>query len=86
MPEDPTLTIRLTPDVQKKLDRLAATTHRSTSFLAAEAITNYVQREGEIVQSIEHGLADMKVGRLVQHDEAMARLDAAIEDAEREAG
>jgi predicted transcriptional regulator len=40
--------------------------------------TKHVEREAEIIEGIERGLADMKAGRLVPHDEAMARLEATI--------
>jgi predicted transcriptional regulator len=83
MPASTTLTIRLTPEVKERLGRLADTTHRTKSFLAAEAITSYVAREAEIIEGIERGLADAKAGRLVPHDEAMARLEATIAAAER---
>jgi predicted transcriptional regulator len=83
MPASTTLTIRLTPEVKEQLGRLADTTHRTKSYLAAEAITKYVAREAEIIEGIERGLADMEAGRLVPHDEAMARLEATIVAAEQ---
>lgn len=70
MPARKTLTIRLTPEVKEQLGRLADTTHRTKSFLAAEAIATYVARETAIIEGIERGLADMAAGRLVPHDEA----------------
>ena len=78
-----TLTIRLTPEAKEQLSRLADSTHRTNSYLAAEAITKYVARESEIIEGIERGLADMKAGRLVPHDEAMARLETTIAAAEQ---
>jgi len=79
-----TLTIRLTPKLKEQLGHLADATDRTKSFLAAEAISQYVARESEIIEGIERGLADVKAGRLVPHDEAMARLYATIDAAERE--
>jgi predicted transcriptional regulator len=83
MPASATLTIRLTPEAKEQLNRLAAATHRTKSFLAAEAINRYVEREAEIIEGVERGLADMRAGRLVPHDEAMARLEATIAAVER---
>jgi len=83
MPASTTLTIRLTPEAKEQLSRLAAATHRTKSFLAAEAISRYVAREAEIIEGVERGLADMKAGRVVPHDEAMARLEATIAAVER---
>ena len=38
-----TMTIRLEPELKQRLDRLAEVTHRSKSFLAAEALREYVE-------------------------------------------
>ena len=40
-------------------------------------------REAEIVAGIKAGLADMEAGRLVPHEEAMARLEESIAAVER---
>jgi predicted transcriptional regulator len=83
MPTSTTLTVRLKPGVKQQLGRLADATRRTKSFLAAEAIAAYVTREADILAGIERGLDDMRAGRLVPHDEAMARLDATVPTAER---
>jgi len=76
-----TLTVRLTPELKARLGKLAERTQRSKSFLAGEAIGNYVERELEIVAGIEHGLDDMKAGRVVPHEDVMADIDATIKKA-----
>ena len=43
-----------------------------------------MDRELSVIKGIELGLADTEAGRTVPHAEAMAQLDAAIEEAERE--
>ena len=73
-----TMTIRVTPALKEKLGRLAQDTRRTRSYLAAEAVEAYVNRELQIIEGIQRGLADMKAGRVIPHDEAMARIDAAI--------
>ncbi|MDX8440436.1 CopG family ribbon-helix-helix protein [Mesorhizobium australafricanum] len=77
-----TMTIRVSSETKKKLERIATDTRRSKSFLAAEAVSDYVDRELEIIEGIKRGLADAKAGRLVSHDEAMIEIDATIEAAE----
>ncbi|MER8944609.1 CopG family ribbon-helix-helix protein [Mesorhizobium sp. M0959] len=67
-----TMTIRVSPDVKEKLDRIATDTRRSKSFLAGEAVAAYVDRELEIIEGIKRGLADVEAGRIVSHDKAMA--------------
>jgi predicted transcriptional regulator len=84
MADSTTITIRLKPQVKEQLARLSKSTNRTRSYLAAEAIEAYVTRESEILEGIGRGLDDLKANRLVPHDDAMAELDAAIEDAGRE--
>ncbi len=69
-----TLTVRLSPQTKKQLGRLAAHTRRTRSYLAGEAITNFVERELAIVEGIKRGLDDMHAGRVVPHKTAMRRL------------
>ena len=78
-----TMTVRLPVDVKARLERLAAATRRSRSFLAAEAVEAYVDREVAIIEGIEAGLADMRAGRVVGHDEAMARIGQTIAAAKK---
>ncbi len=76
-----TLTVRLSPKLKARLGKLAERTQRSKSFLAGEAIGNYVERELKIVAGIERGLDDMKAGRVVAHEDVMADIDATIKKA-----
>ena len=79
MPTTATMTIRVTSETKRKLERLAADTRRSKSFLAAEAVSAYVERELEIIDGIRRGLADVEAGRVVSHDEAATELQAVID-------
>lgn len=83
MPEGTILTIRLRPDVEKKLSRLADRTHRSPDTLIADAIEAYVAREGHDVSRIEAALAEVATARLIPHGEAMDAVDAVIEETAR---
>lgn len=76
-----TVTIRMDEQIKAKLDRLASDTRRSRSFLAAEAVSSYVERELAIIDGVQRGLADADAGRIVPHDKAMDEVDAAIEAA-----
>ena len=81
MPASTTMTIRVSPEVKGKLARLSEATRRSNSFLAGEAVAAYVERELTIVEGIQRGIEDMKAGRVIPHEEAMAELFAVIEAA-----
>jgi predicted transcriptional regulator len=76
-----TMTIRLSPEAKEKLGRLANDTRRTKSFLAAEAVTAYVDRELEIIEGIKRGLADVEAGRVVPHAEVMAEARQIIAEA-----
>jgi len=78
-----TVTVRLSPETKSRLEALARQTRRTKSFLAGEAIADYVERESKIIEGILQGLEDMEAGRVVPHDEAMARLRKTIDNAKR---
>ncbi|MER8864108.1 CopG family ribbon-helix-helix protein [Mesorhizobium sp. M0751] len=82
MTANATMTIRVSSETKLKLEQIAAVTRRSKSVLAAEAVSAYVDRELEIIEGIQRGIADAAAGRVVPHDEAMAEIDAIIEAAE----
>jgi len=54
-----TLTVRLSSRTKDQLATLSSHTRRTRSFLAAEAISAYVERELAAVEGIDAGLADM---------------------------
>jgi len=76
-----TITVRVTPDLKEKLGRLAESTRRTRSFLAAEAMEAYVNHELAIIEGIQRGLADMAAGRVIPHEEAMDRAEKVIAEA-----
>jgi predicted transcriptional regulator len=77
------MTIRVPTAVRDKLDRIAVGTRRSRSWLAAEAVAAYVERELSIIEGIQQGLADVAAGRVVPHDVVMAEARAVIEQARK---
>ena len=85
MPDSGTLTVRLSNDTKGKLATLADRTQRTRSFLAAEAITAYVERELAIVEGIERGRADVRAGQVTPHDEVAREGRKIIEAARAEA-
>ena len=78
-----TMTIRVSAETKRKLERIAAGTRRSKSFLAGEAVSAYVDRELQIIEGIKRGLVDVEAGRVVPHDEVMIDARRIIADARR---
>ena len=56
------LTLRLSTEVKERLDRLAASTSRSKSFLAAEAIERYLDLESWQIGEINNALREADAG------------------------
>lgn len=83
MTESTTMTIRVSSELKERLGRLAHDTRRSKSFLAAEAVSAYVDRELAIIEGIQAGLRDMEAGRMVPHEQAVAEIQAVIDAARR---
>jgi predicted transcriptional regulator len=69
-----TVTVRLPPAVEKRLDRLAGQTKRTRGVLAGQAIADFVDRELAIINGIKRGLADADAGRVISHKKAIRRL------------
>jgi RHH-type transcriptional regulator, rel operon repressor / antitoxin RelB len=63
-----TLSVRIDALTKRRLDALARRSKRSKSFLAAEAITAYVEAEEWQMGEILAGIADAEVGKVVSHD------------------
>lgn len=68
------VTVRLGPDLDGRLDRLARQTRRSKSWLAGEAIADYVERNAWQIGEIEAGLAELDAGLGIDEAEAERRF------------
>ena len=64
-----TLSVRVEPEVKARLDALADATQRSRSFLAAEAIREYVEINEWQLQEIQNGVAEADAGEFASDDE-----------------
>lgn len=76
MSETGTLTVRLSKHDLERLELLARDTRRSRSFLAAEAITEYLKYQDWKIQAIKQGLAAADRGELIPHEKVTAWLDS----------
>jgi RHH-type transcriptional regulator, rel operon repressor / antitoxin RelB len=76
MTQSETVTIRLSAEVKGKLEALAASTNRSKSWLASQAIAAYVVEQSWQIQQIEAAitLADGDQAVWVENDDVNAWL------------
>ena len=76
-----TITIRVSPELKGKLAFLAKETRRSASFLAAEALSRFVDSEAEIISGIKEAIAELDAGKGVDHKQVMQQMRSIIEQA-----
>ncbi len=69
-----TMTVRVETPVLKKLEKLSKSTGRSRSFLAAAAITEYVEVNAWQVAGIERAIATLDRGEGIPHEEVRRRF------------
>jgi len=67
-----TVTLRLDDEVKIKLEKLAESTHRSRSFLAAEAIKAYVESNDWQIAEIHQALKEADAGDFASQQEVNA--------------
>ena len=63
-----TMTIRLDDDLKARLENLADATHRSKSFLATEAIRNFVELNEWQIHEIKAAIIDADKGDFASED------------------
>ena len=67
-----TMTLRLEDDVKARLDKLADATQRSKSFLAAEAIREFVENNEWQIREIKTAIKEANAGDFASDDEVAA--------------
>lgn len=70
-----TVTLRLDDAVKDKLEKLAESTHRSRSFLAAEAIKAYVDSNEWQINEIHSAIQEADAGDFASEVEVKAVFD-----------
>jgi RHH-type rel operon transcriptional repressor/antitoxin RelB len=63
-----TLSIRIDSETKQRLDALSKRSKRSKSFLAAAAITAYVESEEWQLGEIHAGIGELESGQTVSHE------------------
>ena len=77
MADTTTMTLRLSSELKGKLERLAESTRRSKSYLAAEAIAEYVDANAWQIEEIRKAVEKADAGGpFVSDEEATRYLDA----------
>jgi RHH-type transcriptional regulator, rel operon repressor / antitoxin RelB len=78
-----TFTLRVDTTVKKRLEKLAKNTGRSRSFLAAEAITEYLSVNEWQVAGIKSAIASLDRGKGIPHQQVKEWVGSWGSDSER---
>jgi predicted transcriptional regulator len=70
------MTVRMPTRLRRRLERLAAVTDRTSSWLAMDAIATYVELHEWQVSAIKEGIAAADAGELVDHARVAAWLSS----------
>jgi RHH-type transcriptional regulator, rel operon repressor / antitoxin RelB len=62
-----TFTVRVEPDVKKRLEKLAKSTGRTRSFLAAQALNEYLDANEWQVAGVKRAIVSLDRGEGVSH-------------------
>jgi len=71
-----TFTVRVEPEVKKRLEKLAKSTGRSRSFLAAEALDQYLDVNEWQVAGVKQAMASLDRGEGASHEEVKDWVDS----------
>ena len=71
-----TFTVRVDPIVRKRLENLAKNTGRSRSFLAAEALSEYLDANEWQVEGVKRAMSSLDRGEGVSHKEVKDWVDS----------
>jgi predicted transcriptional regulator len=67
--------VDFTPDLEAKLDRLAAEQGRETKALVREAVERFVNHDDWFIREVEKGLAAADRGEFIEHEEIGKLID-----------
>ena len=69
-----TLSIRLKPEIKKRLAKLAKTSGRSSNFLISDAVESYVADQERMRAEIRQADRQIKTGHYIRHEDMKAWL------------
>lgn len=75
--------VNLTPELQAKLDEVAAQQGRDAQSLVQEAVQRLVDYDQWFVREVEKGLAQIERGEVLEHEEVGARLEKLLSEKQR---
>lgn len=75
--------VKLTPELQAKLEDVAAQQGRDAQSLVRDAVERLIEYDAWFVREVEKGLAEIDAGEVLEHDEVGARLEKRLSEKQR---
>jgi RHH-type transcriptional regulator, rel operon repressor / antitoxin RelB len=69
-----TLSIRLKPEIKKRLAKLAKSSGRSSNFLISDAVESYVADQERMLADLRQADRQVKSGHYIKHEDMKAWL------------
>lgn len=76
-----TLSARVPEAFRDEVDALAKALNRDRSWIVEQAVKRYLAEEAQFIAAVQQGRTDARAGRVTDHDDFMAELDALIDSA-----
>ena len=73
-----TIAARVDSDLDGDLERLAAATGRSKSWLISEALRSYVANEQQFLAAVEEGKQALRGGKTIDHKTVVAAFERIV--------
>lgn len=73
-----TIAARVDADLDGQLERLAAATGRSKSWLISEALRSYVANEQQFLAAVEEGKKALREGKTLAHETVVAAFERIV--------
>lgn len=72
------MTVRLDPEIKRKLDKMARAMARTKSFLVTDAVKEYLLVNEWQIEAIREGFRQADEGRLVSHENVVKKWKAKL--------
>lgn len=72
--------VHLSPEKEAQLHQLATRTGKDTAQLVQEAVDLLLDYEAWFLEEVEKGLAQADRGELIEHEEAIRRIEKRLQD------
>jgi predicted transcriptional regulator len=75
--------VHLTPELQARIEQLAAEQGRDAESLVREAVERMVSYDKWFVEQVEKGLGEVERGELLTHEEVGSQLEKLLSEKQR---